>query len=82
MTLATDSTDLRGAAAQVFRMWAETLSTLLVEGGVPESLGRGTAILLISAAEGAVLVSRAQGEIKPFDPAVAGLQAHVDMLVS
>ncbi len=62
-------------------MWAETSSTLLVEGGDPESLGRGTALLLISAAEGAVLVSRAQGETKPFDPAVPGLQAHVDTLV-
>lgn len=80
VTVATASADLLAVAAEVFRAWVETLGELLVAGGVAAESGPATATLLISATEGAVLLSRAQGAIEPFDLATSGLESYVRTL--
>jgi len=82
VTVATDAPDLLAAAADVFRAWTAQLAGLLVAGGVTEGSGPATATLLLSGAEGAVLLSRAQGEIEPFDQTADALVAHVRGLVA
>lgn len=77
VTVATNSPDLRATTADVFRAWAAKLGELLVAGGVPEEAASATANLLISATEGAVLISRARGEIGPFDETADALESYV-----
>jgi len=77
VTVATDSPDLRATTADVFRAWAAKLGELLVAGGVPDEAGSATANLLISATEGAVLISRARGELEPFDQTADALESYV-----
>lgn len=67
VTVATDSPDLVARAATVFRAWRGRLAELLAEGGLTaESAGR-VATLLVAAAEGAVVIARAERSIDPFD---------------
>ncbi|WP_374008392.1 TetR/AcrR family transcriptional regulator [Leifsonia sp. LS-T14] len=81
VTVATDSSDLLASAATVFRAWTGLLADLLVAGGVPEEAGSATATLLLSATEGAVILSRAQEDIEPFDLAARALESYVRGLI-
>jgi AcrR family transcriptional regulator len=67
VTVATDSPDLRNHAGTVFRDWDGYLTRLLVEGGADRRRARSLAALIVSAAEGAVAISRAEGNRRTFD---------------
>ena len=73
----TESPDVLDRTATVFRTWREELAVLLAEGGMPGDRAPGIAGLLIAAAEGAVVVSRAEQKIEPFDAMAAEVLAHV-----
>jgi AcrR family transcriptional regulator len=67
VTVATDSPDLRGHAAAIFRAWRGRLAELYVEGGVEAARARRLAATVIAATEGAVVVSRAERSLEPFE---------------
>ena len=67
VTIATDSADLLDHASTVFRLWRERLAELLQDGGLPPTDAIRFAATLIAASEGAVVVSRAEQDLEPFD---------------
>ena len=67
ITAAADSPALLESVAEVFRNWRRRLTALLAEGGVPASRAPAMSATLIAACEGAVLLSRAERSIEPFD---------------
>jgi AcrR family transcriptional regulator len=67
ITVAADSPVLLESVAEVFRNWRHRLSALLAEGGVPANRALAMSATLIAACEGAVLLSRAERSIEPFD---------------
>src|SRR5258705_5632656 len=67
VTVATDSRELLDQTAAVFRRWRARLAELLQQGGLaPEQAARFAAILVASS-EGAVVMSRAEHSMEPFD---------------
>lgn len=81
VTIATDSPDLLGHAAAVFRTWRERLAELLREGGLPEPDARRFAATLIAGTEGAVVLSRAEQSMEPFELVAEQLSAQIELLV-
>jgi AcrR family transcriptional regulator len=75
VTVATDSPDLLDHAAEVFRAWRRRLGELYVAGGLDEDRARRLAITLVAASEGAVVVSRAERSLDPFEEVAAQLVA-------
>lgn len=71
VTVDADSDALRERTAAAFLLWRSHLAALLARGGVPVEQADGQATLLLAAAEGAVVLSRATQDIAPFE-AVAG----------
>jgi hypothetical protein len=69
VTVAARSDDLLDRAGAVFRSWRTRLADLLAAGGLPRA--EAFATTLIAATEGAVVLSRAERSLEPFD-AVAG----------
>jgi len=67
VTIATDSADLLDHAATVFRTWRLRLAVLLHEGGLLELDASRFAAVLIAATEGAVVLSRAEQSMEPFE---------------
>jgi hypothetical protein len=67
ITVAADSPVLLESVAEVFRNWRHRLSALLAEGGVPANRALAMSATLIGACEGAVVLSRAERSIEPFD---------------
>ncbi|MES2170297.1 MAG: TetR/AcrR family transcriptional regulator [Actinomycetota bacterium] len=67
VTVATDSPQLLEHAASVFRTWRLRLGELLAEGGMTADEAQSFAALLVSGAEGAVVLSRAEHSIEPFE---------------
>jgi TetR/AcrR family transcriptional regulator, lmrAB and yxaGH operons repressor len=67
VTVATDSPDLLDHAAAIFRAWRGKLAELYVEGGVEAGAAARLATTLIAATEGAVVVSRAERSMEPFE---------------
>jgi TetR/AcrR family transcriptional regulator, lmrAB and yxaGH operons repressor len=67
VTVAADDDDLLRRAGEVFRTWRRLLAELLVAGGLPADRAGRTAALVISAAEGAVVLARAERDWEPFD---------------
>jgi len=65
VTVATDSPDLLGAAADVFRAWRTKLAALFEAGGLPNA--PSFAATLVAASEGAVVLSRAEQSMEPFE---------------
>jgi TetR/AcrR family transcriptional repressor of lmrAB and yxaGH operons len=61
------SGDLLDHAGAVFSQWTSHLAGLLTEAGVGPEAAADFAALLISATEGAVIMSRAQRSREPFD---------------
>ena len=59
--------ELREHAGAVFREWRELLAGLMVDGGVEPGSAPSLAMLVIAATEGAVAVSRAEGDLEPFE---------------
>jgi AcrR family transcriptional regulator len=75
VTVATDSPDLREHAAAIFRAWRGRLTELYVAAGVEPDLASAFATTLIAASEGAVVLSRAQQSLEPFEQVAARLIA-------
>lgn len=67
VTVASESSELIGQAAGVFRGWRTRLGALLAAGGVPANRSNALAAALISASEGAVILARAEQSFEPFD---------------
>ncbi|MDO9355676.1 MAG: TetR/AcrR family transcriptional regulator [Solirubrobacteraceae bacterium] len=82
VTTSTDSADVLYDTATVFRSWRGELAALLTEGGLSVDRAPGIAALLIGAAEGAVVMSRAEQSIEPFDLVVDEVLARVAALAA
>jgi AcrR family transcriptional regulator len=77
VTVAADSPYLRRRAADGFRAWRAGLARALHDGGLDAATAESTALLLLSASEGAVLMCRAEQDIRPFDTVAATLLSHI-----
>ena len=80
VTIATDSPALLGHAADVFRAWRLRLSELLIEGGLAEPAAARFAALLIASTEGAVVLSRAEQSMEPFELVAEQLLEQAELL--
>ena len=67
VTVATDSPDLLNHAAAIFRAWRGLIAELFVEGGMADNAAARLAATLVAASEGAVVVSRAERSLEPFE---------------
>ena len=67
VTVGSDSPDLLEHAASIFRAWRRGLAELYVEGGVERRAAERLAATLVAATEGAVVVSRAEQSLEPFE---------------
>jgi len=75
VTVATESPDLLGHAAAIFRAWRARLAELYVAGGLAQDAAARLAATLVAASEGAVVVSRAEQSMEPFELVAAQLLA-------
>lgn len=82
VTIATDSPDLLDHAATVFRGWRTRLAELLEAGGLSATDAARFAALLIAGSEGAVVLSRAEQSMDPFELVAEELGARVAALVA
>jgi TetR/AcrR family transcriptional regulator, lmrAB and yxaGH operons repressor len=73
VTVATHSDDMLARAASAFRSWRDRLTELLAAGGHPAPAA--FAATLVAAGEGAVVLSRAERSLEPFDAVSAFLLA-------
>ncbi|MEV8433368.1 TetR/AcrR family transcriptional regulator [Streptomyces chartreusis] len=76
----TEST--REAAAAAFATWAGPVTRALAEMGVPEERAAGLATLMISALEGAILMARAERDVRPLTTVSRELGPMLDAAVS
>jgi AcrR family transcriptional regulator len=67
VTVATDSQELLQHAGAVFRAWRGQLAALFEQGGLTEKEASQFAAILVAASEGAVVLSRAEQSLEPFD---------------
>jgi len=67
VTVATDSADLLVHATAVFRAWRERLTDRLKQAGLTLPVARRFAMLLLASTEGAVVLSRADQSLEPFE---------------
>jgi len=75
VTVATDSPDLLGHAATIFRAWRGRLAELYEAGGMDADAAARLATTVVAASEGAVVVSRAEQTLVPFDQVATQLLA-------
>jgi len=73
VTVATESPDLLEHAGSVFRAWRSRLAALYVAGGMSVDDAARLAVTLVAASEGAVVVSRAERSLEPFELVAAQL---------
>lgn len=67
VTVATDSADLLAQSAGIFRSWRRRLADLFTAGGLPEPDASRFAAILVASSEGAVVISRAEQDMEPFE---------------
>jgi AcrR family transcriptional regulator len=67
VTVATDSTELREHAAKSFQRWRSGLAALLAQGGLSPADAERYAAALLAASEGAVVMTRAEQDMRPFE---------------
>lgn len=75
---AADSEALRGAVRDGFEVWLAPVVAALRGMGVPRARARSLATLMISALEGAVVLSRAQRDVTPLRAVVRELRPVLD----
>lgn len=68
-----DEPELNSRAARIFRSWREHLADHFIAAGVPAEVSIQFAATLIAATEGAVVLSRADASLEPFDLIAAHL---------
>ncbi|WP_238014494.1 TetR/AcrR family transcriptional regulator [Dactylosporangium sp. AC04546] len=73
VTVAADSKALLDQAAAVFRTWRERLAALYGAAGWPSDRAARFAAMVIASSEGAVVMSRAEQSIEPFELVAADL---------
>ncbi len=77
VTVTTDSAALLDRTAVAFRTWRRRLAELLNDGGLPASRAQELAVLLLAASEGAVILSRVERSLEPFEVVATQLLAQV-----
>jgi TetR/AcrR family transcriptional regulator, lmrAB and yxaGH operons repressor len=82
VTVAAETDALRQRAAEAFRDWRDKLACALVAGGLSEAGAGSTATMLLAASEGAVVMCRAEQDIRPFDLVAGQLVGHVRALTA
>ena len=82
VTVAAETEALRQRTAQAFRAWQGKLSQALEAGGLSTGDAESTATLLLAASEGAVVICRAEQDIRPFELVAAQLVGHVEALAA
>ena len=75
VTVATDSPDLLDHAASIFRAWRSRLAELYEHGGIDPPAAIRLATTVVAASEGAVVISRAERRLEPFELVVEELLA-------
>lgn len=80
VTVASDSAELLSHATAVFRAWRERLGYQLRQGGLAAAQARTFALVLIASAEGAVVLSRADQSLEPFEAVAQQLMDQVSRL--
>jgi AcrR family transcriptional regulator len=78
----TGSPALRTAAADTFGTWQAAVREALVASGVPAERATPLAALLLSALEGAIVMSRARRDLEPLDTVLAELSPLLDATVA
>lgn len=73
VTIAADSPDLLHHAAAIFRAWRARLAGFFVAGGAADVDAARFAAVLIAASEGAVVLSRGELSLEPFELVAAAL---------
>ncbi len=82
VTVAAEGPVLRERAAAAFGAWRRKLGEALQAGGLQADDATAAAALLLAAAEGAVVICRAEHDIGPFDQVAAQLLEHTGALAS
>jgi TetR/AcrR family transcriptional regulator, lmrAB and yxaGH operons repressor len=77
VTVAAETDPLRQRAAEAFRDWRDKLACALEAGGLSQAGAGSTATMLLAASEGAVVMCRAEHDIRPFDLVAGQLVGHV-----
>jgi AcrR family transcriptional regulator len=67
VTIATDSPEQLTQTAGIFRAWRARLAELLEQGGLARGDATRFAAMLVASSEGAVVLSRAEKSMEPFD---------------
>jgi TetR/AcrR family transcriptional regulator, lmrAB and yxaGH operons repressor len=67
VAVAADSPELLDQTARVFRTWRRRLAELIEQGGLDAGDAARIAAVLVAASEGAVVLSRAEQSLEPFD---------------
>ncbi len=80
VTVATDSQELLQHAGKVFRSWRGELAAMLEHAGLSVQDAAQFAATLVAASEGAVVLSRAEQSLEPFDLVAKLLLEQVQML--
>jgi TetR/AcrR family transcriptional repressor of lmrAB and yxaGH operons len=75
VTVATDSPDLLGHAAEIFRAWRARLAELYQMGGLDPDTAARHATTVIAASEGSVVISRAERSLEAFEQVAEQLLA-------
>ena len=75
VTVATGSPDLLDRTSSIFRAWRGRITELFIEGGMEGDAAARLAAMLVAASEGAVVLSRAERSLEPFDLVAAELIA-------
>jgi len=77
VTIAAETPAQIDSVAAIFRAWRDQLAALLAAGGVEDKQSHSLAATLVSAAEGAVVLARAERAFAPFDLVAEALVAVV-----
>lgn len=75
-----ETTEQRDHVAQVFKGWISRLTDLLQKGGAPQQDAHVYAIMLVASVEGAVVLSRAEASLDPFEAVASQLIAQAKAL--
>lgn len=67
VTVATDSEELLSRSATIFRAWRRCLADLLEQAKLPDDVANRFSMVMIASVEGAVVLSRAERNLEPFE---------------
>jgi TetR/AcrR family transcriptional repressor of lmrAB and yxaGH operons len=80
LTVATDSPELLGHAASVFRSWRGRLAILIEASGLSPDASKQFAATLVASCEGAVVVCRAEQDLEVFELVSESLRLQLESL--